>query len=39
VKSIRTILSVLFVTAALGLNSASYVQACDHDEYIENESE
>jgi hypothetical protein len=39
-KSIRTILSVLFVIAALGLSSASYLQACDHDdEYTENESD
>ena len=38
-KSIRTILSVLFVVMALGVSSVSYVAACDHDdEYIENES-
>jgi hypothetical protein len=39
-KSIRTILSVLFVIAALGFTSVPYVEGCDHDdEYNENESE
>ena len=39
-RSIRTILSVLFVVVALGFSSVPYVEGCDHDdEYVENESE
>lgn len=39
-KSIRTILAVLFLIAAFGFSSVPYVEGCDHDdEYGENESE